>query len=144
MYVRVYFGSFRIVPKWGDRTYVASDPVGCLVLLYLFSTSWSCWNVESPPPPPSRARVMLIVFSYVSFRFVPCCAALFFRSGSVQVAFSEVTAEDLPPTARDDLSVKLIRVSQLTIEYLLHVQASVVLRVRFFVARRPPPPPKVL
>lgn len=41
-----------------------------------------------------------------------------------QVAFSEITAEDIPPTGVDDLCVKLIRISQLTIEYLLHVQAS--------------------
>ncbi|CAM9886133.1 unnamed protein product [Laminaria digitata] len=39
-----------------------------------------------------------------------------------EVAFSEVTVGDLPPTGVDDLSVKLIRLSQLTIEYLLHVQ----------------------
>ena len=41
-----------------------------------------------------------------------------------QVAFSNVTVEDLPPAGIDDLSVKFIRLSQLTIEYLLHVQAS--------------------
>lgn len=39
-----------------------------------------------------------------------------------QVAFCEVSVEDIPPTGVDDLSVKLIRLSQLTIEYLLHVQ----------------------
>ncbi|CBN80168.1 C2H2 zinc finger protein [Ectocarpus siliculosus] len=39
-----------------------------------------------------------------------------------EVAFCEVSAEDIPPTGVDDLSVKLIRLSQLTIEYLLHVQ----------------------
>ncbi|CAM9850454.1 unnamed protein product, partial [Sphacelaria rigidula] len=39
-----------------------------------------------------------------------------------EVAFSEITAEDIPPTGVDDLCVKLIRISQLTIEYLLHVQ----------------------
>ena len=36
-----------------------------------------------------------------------------------------MTAEDLPPTGVDALSVKLIRLSQLTIEYLLHVQVRV-------------------
>ncbi|CAM9507729.1 unnamed protein product [Ectocarpus fasciculatus] len=39
-----------------------------------------------------------------------------------EVAFCEVSVEDIPPTGVDDLSVKLIRLSQLTIEYLLHVQ----------------------
>ncbi|CAM9893698.1 unnamed protein product [Ectocarpus sp. 4 AP-2014] len=39
-----------------------------------------------------------------------------------EVVFCEVSAEDIPPTGVDDLSVKLIRLSQLTIEYLLHVQ----------------------
>lgn len=43
---------------------------------------------------------------------------------SAQVAFCEVSAEDIPPTGVDDLSVKLIRLSQLTIEYLLHVQVK--------------------
>ncbi|CAN0173773.1 unnamed protein product, partial [Discosporangium mesarthrocarpum] len=39
-----------------------------------------------------------------------------------EVAFSSVSAEDLPPTGADDLSVKLIRLAQLMVEYLLHVQ----------------------
>lgn len=41
-----------------------------------------------------------------------------------QVAFSDITVEDLSTTRVSDISVKLIRLSQLTIEYLLYVQAS--------------------
>lgn len=44
------------------------------------------------------------------------------NNDGTQVAFSEVTANDLPPMGADELSVKLIHLSQLTIEYLLHVQ----------------------
>jgi Iguana/Dzip1-like DAZ-interacting protein N-terminal len=40
------------------------------------------------------------------------------------VAFSHISSADMPPVFGDDLSLKVLNLSQLMIEYLLHVQSQ--------------------